>query len=218
MEAIRRGAGNSLLLGCNHPIWLSLGLVHASRTSLDIGRSWKSFASTGRENLLRGWQNGRLWWNDPDCVVLHDEKSEDTMDPGGKITTAGKLPDNEYQFHATLIYATGGMLLSGDDLTRITPRRAEMLKKLAPPAGRCARFNDETFSVGVMPLSQRQMISVFNWSDEPVSRVIQLPGKSHLTDYWTSQALGVHSSEYLIKEMPPHSARLIEITPSPQEQ
>lgn len=214
MEAIRRGAGDALLMGCNHPIWPSFGLVHASRSSLDIERSWASITSTGRENLLRGWQNGRLWWNDPDCVLLHDNASRDIMDAGGKPTTSGRVPDHEYQFHATLIYATGGMLLSGDDLTRITARRAAMLKKLTPPSGMCARFEDESFSVGVTPLGKRQMVSVFNWSDAPVSRVIKLPGKSRLTDYWTSADLGVHAGEYRIDAMPPRSARLIEVQPA----
>jgi alpha-galactosidase len=214
MEAIRRGAGDALIMGCNHPIWPSLGLVHASRSSLDIERSWASFTGIGRENLLRGWQNGRLWWNDPDCVVLHDGGSRDVMDAGGKPTTSGRVPDNEYQFHATLIYATGGMLLSGDDLTRITARRAQMLKKLLPPSGVCARFEDETFSMGVTQLDRRQMISVFNWGEVPANRVIPLPGKSRLTDYWSGEVLGVHAGEYRINDLPPHSARLIEVKPA----
>jgi len=210
MEAIRRGAGDALIMGCNHPIWPSLGLVHASRSSLDIERSWASFTSIGRENLLRGWQNGRLWWNDPDCVVLHDGGSRDVMDAGGKMTTTGKVPDNEYQFHATLIYATGGMLLSGDDLTRITPRRAEMLKKLVPPSGVCAQFENEEFNVGVTVLPGREMISVFNWTDAPVTRVVKLRKKSRLTDYWTGEELGTRSGEFRIENLPPRSARLIE--------
>lgn len=214
MEAIRRGAGDALIMGCNHPIWPSLGEVHASRSSLDIDRSWSSFTTIGRENLLRGWQNGRLWWNDPDCVVLIDGGSEDVMDAGGKPTTRGKVPDNEYQFHATLIYATGGMLLSGDDLTRITPRRAEMLQKLVPPSGKCARFESEEFSIGVTTLPGREMISVFNWGDQPVSRTVVLSRKSRLKDYWTGQALGEFSGEYRIDAMPARSARLIEVTPS----
>ena len=213
MEAIARGAGDALIMGCNHPIWPSLGLVHASRSSLDIERSWGSFTGIGRENLLRGWQNGRLWWNDPDCVVLHDGASKDIMDAGGKPTTAGSVPDAEYQFHATLIYATGGMLLSGDDLTRITPRRAEMLKKLVLPSGVCARFADETFSLGETRLKGRRMISAFNWGDSPVDRVISLPVNSQLRDYWTGQDLGVHVGEYRIEGLPRHSARLIEVLP-----
>lgn len=213
MEAIRRGAGDALIMGCNHPIWPSLGLIHASRSSLDIERSWGSFASIGRENLLRGWQNGRLWWNDPDCVVLHDGGSKDVMDAGGRPTTMGKVPDHEYQFHATWIYATGGMLLSGDDLTRITPRRAEMLKKLVPPSGVCARFEDDAFTVGVTALRGREMVSLFNWGDTSVSRTLRLKRKSRLTDYWTGEVLGDFSGDYRVDSLPAHSARLIEVRP-----
>lgn len=212
MEAIRRGAGDALLMGCNHPIWPSLGLVHASRSSLDIGRSWSSFTGTGRENLLRGWQNGRLWWNDPDCVVLHDKTSKDIMDAGGKLTTVGEVPDNEYQFHATLIYATGGMLLSGDDLTHITPRRAELLKKLVPPAGVCARFDDESFSMGVTPIEDGPrkgvMYSLLNWSDTTEKRTIILPAQARLIDYWTDTDLGIHANRFEVT-LPPRSGRLI---------
>ncbi len=213
MEAIRKGAGDALIMGCNHPIWPSLGLVHASRSSLDIERSWASFTGIGRENLLRSWQNGRLWWNDPDCVVLSDASSTDVMDAGGKPTTTGKVPDNEYQFHATLIYATGGMVLSGDDLTKITPRRAEILKRLVPPSGRCARFGEETFTIGVTDLPGREMISIFNWSDAPEARVVKLSGEFKLTDYWTGEGLGIFSDEFRIEKMPARSARLIEAMP-----
>jgi alpha-galactosidase len=209
MEAIRKGAGDALIMGCNHPIWPSFGLVHASRSSLDISRSWESFTSIGRENLLRGWQNGRLWWNDPDCVVLHDAASADVMDAGGKLTTTGRVPDNEYQFHATFIYATGGMLLSGDDLTKITPRRAEMLKRLVPPTGTCARFEDESFTIGRTPRAGGEMVSVFNWSDAPVTRLVKFPSAAEAKDYWTGADLG--RSNELSVELPPRSAKLIEV-------
>ena len=71
MEAILRGAGDGFILGCNHPIWPSLGLIHGSRSSNDIKRTWdRGRRAPARENLSRNWQNGRLWWNDPDAVVL----------------------------------------------------------------------------------------------------------------------------------------------------
>lgn len=213
MEAIRRGAGNALILGCNHPLWPSLGLIHASRSSLDIDRNWAAFANIGRENLLRGWQNGRLWWNDPDCILLHDSSAKDIIDPSGKPTTTGSQPDHEYQFHATLIYATGGMILSGDDLTRITPRRAEWLRKLVPPTGQCARFPDDSFALGTTQLRDRTVFSVFNWSDTPTDRVLPLQHKSHLTDLLTAEDLGVHDSEFRIQSMPGRFGRLIEARP-----
>lgn len=211
MEAIIRGAGDAFILGCNHPLWPSLGVIHGSRSSGDISRSWKTFTKTGEENLYRGWQNGRLWWNDPDCLVLRDGKSADIVAPDGKPVTTGSVPENEYVFHATLIYATGGMLLSGDDLTKITPHRLEFLRKSLPPTGRNFRFADESFSVGRLTLKDREMVALFNWSDEPVAREFMLKQNSKLTDYWSGEALGTASGKFAIGNMPPHSARLLEV-------
>lgn len=216
MEAILRGAGNAVVLGCNHPIWPSLGLIHASRSSLDIDRSWTSFTAIGRENLLRGWQNGRLWWNDPDCVLLHDSQAKDILDPAGRPTTTGKQPDNEYAFHATLTYATGGMVLSGDDLTRITPRRADMLRKLVPPSGKCARFTDESFTLGITSEKQRTVYSLLNWSDHPEPRTLALPGPGawRLLDLFSGEDLGIHSGSYSTPRLEPRSGRIIEARPA----
>ena len=88
---------------------------------------------------MRNWQNGRLWWNDPDAIVLTGELSED-----------------EFRFHATVIFASGGMILSGDDLTTITPARLAMLKKLQPPTGKAARFADARLEIGEVDLDPRR--------------------------------------------------------------
>ena len=161
MEAILRGVGRSFVLGCNHPIWPSLGLIHGSRSSNDIKRTWERIATTARQNLSRNWQNGRLWWNDSDAIVL-----------------TGDLPDNEFQFHATAIYASGGMILSGDDLTKINEQKLAMLRKLQSPTGVAARFDDDSFRVGRIDLpKRRQVVSLLNWEDAPqINR-----GSSHTT-------------------------------------
>jgi len=39
------------------------------------------------------------------------------------VVLTGDLAEDEFLFHATAIYSTGGMLLSGDDLTAIPPVR-----------------------------------------------------------------------------------------------
>ncbi len=189
MEAIRRGAGDGYILGCNHPIWPSFGLIDGSRSSGDIKRQWPTFA---RQALNRNWQNGRLWWNDPDAVLL-----------------TGNLTDDEFQFHATAVYASGGMVLSGDDLTKIPSGRLVMLRKLLPPIGIPAEFEDDSFRVGVIKLPVARMVCLFNWGDEPQTVSFRLPEASRITDYWSGEDLGQHEVTFTVKGMPPHSARLL---------
>jgi alpha-galactosidase len=194
MQAIQRGAGDSFILGCNHPIWPSFGLIHGSRSSNDIKRSWDRVKSTAQQNLLRNWQSGRLWWNDPDAVVL-----------------TGDLTDDEFRFHATAIYATGGMVLSGDDLTTIPEAGLAMLKKLVPATGVAATFeDDEQLLVGKVALPNKTMVCLFNWLDTPQAMFVTLDRPVRVTDFWTGESLGQRSSPGIeIKDMPPHSARLL---------
>jgi len=194
MEAIRRGAGDSFLLGCNHPIWPSIGLIHGSRSSNDIKRTWERIASTARQNLSRNWQNGRVWWNDPDAVVL-----------------AGDLSDAECRFHATAIYASGGMVLSGDDLTAIPPARAAMLRKLLPPTGVAAVFDDATLRVGIIRSADTQAVCLFNWDDTAQSVAVRLPQPATVTDYWTDEILGRREGTISVS-MAPRSAQLLKLT------
>jgi alpha-galactosidase len=195
MEAIRRGAGDGFILGCNHPIWPSLGLIHGSRSSGDIKRTWPTIEKIARQNLNRNWQNGRLWWNDSDAVVLD-----------------GTLPINEFQFHATAVYASGGMILSGDDLTKMPPDRMAMLRKLLPPTGVAAAFEDESLRAGVVTLKDLRMLCLFNWTDQPQTVSVRFEGRSRLRDYWSGEDLGEHSGTFVAKDLPGRSARLIEAT------
>ncbi len=192
MQAILRGAGDSFVLGCNHPIWPSIGLIHGSRSSNDIKRTWDRIKATAQQNLLRNWQNGRLWWNDPDAICL-----------------TGELPDNEFVFHATAIFASGGMVLSGDDLTAIPEPRLSMLRKLLPPTGVPAVFEDETLRIGTVTLPGKRMLCLFNFGDTPQTLFAKLPRASRVVDFWTGESLG-RIETVTLTATPPHSARLLE--------
>jgi alpha-galactosidase len=173
MQAVLRGAGDGFILGCNHPVWPSLGLIHGSRSSGDISRSWATFEKVARQNLNRNWQNGRLWWNDPDAVTL-----------------SGKLPPEEYRFHATMAMAAGGLILSGDDLSTLSADRLAMLKKLLPPTGVAAEFADENLRQGIVKLKDRTLICLFNWSSEPEKMAVRLPRAGEVSELWSGQAMG----------------------------
>ena len=162
IEAIARGAGDAFILGCNHPMWPSLGLIDGARSSMDISRDWASIRDIGRQNLLRGWQNGRFWWNDPDCLLL---SSGLVLDEHGETTGRKGLPENEVLFHAATVYATGGMLLSGNDVPKLGPGQVRVLRKMLPPTGHAARFADEQLTVGRTVLGEREWIYLFNWGE-----------------------------------------------------
>lgn len=192
MAAVLRGTRDAFVLGCNHPIWPSIGLLHGSRSSHDIRRDWKRFSDTARQNLNRNWQNGRLWWNDPDAVVL-----------------TGDLSEDEYRFHATVIYASGGMILSGDDLTTITPARLAMLKKLQPPTARAARFADPAMQVGVVDLGEgRQAFCLLNWDDVPREVSVSLARAQRVRELWTDEDLGRQSGRVTVT-VPPHGGKVL---------
>jgi len=191
MDAIRRGAGDGFLLGCNHPMWPSIGYVDAQRSGMDIDRSWDSFSSTARENLSRAWQNGKLWWNDPDTLLL-----------------TGNLPANEFEFHASVILATGGLVLSGDDVPKLNMAQIGTIKKLLPPSGVAAQFTDGAFSVGTAVVKGQTRVFLLNWTDKPVTRTFSMKNMAELTDFWSGEKLGVKSGDVQL-ELPPRSARVL---------
>ena len=173
MQAVLRGAGDSFILGCNHPIWASFGLIHGSRSSGDMKRQWATFEKIARQNLSRNWQNGTLWWNDPDAITL-----------------SGEMPMEEYRFHATMGVASGGLVLSGDDLSTLPADRLAMLKKMLPPTGVAAEFEDESLRTGIARLKDRTLICLFNWSAEPEVRKVTLPRAGSVIDLWSGKDYG----------------------------
>jgi alpha-galactosidase len=194
MQAVLNGAGDAFILGCNHPIWPSLGLIHGSRSSNDIRRTWDRIATTARQNLMRNWQNGTLWWNDPDAIVL-----------------TGGLPEEEFRFHATAIYASGGMILSGDDLTTISPARMAMLRKLQPPAAQAARFDDDSLQVGTMPMKEGVAVALLNWDNQPRALSFTLPGPHAVRELWTGENLGTRRGDVSVT-VPGHGGRVMTCT------
>ncbi len=193
MEAVRRGAGDAFLLGCNHPVWGSFGLIDGSRASNDIGRKWERIRDCSRETLARNWQNGRLWWNDPDAIVL-----------------TGNLSEDEIRFHATATLASGGLMLSGDDLTRLPAARRAMLGKLLPPAGAAARFRNLEATTGEIPLDGARAVCLLNAYDRPEAASVTLETRSRVSDYWSGKALGIgERGTMALAELPPHSGRVL---------
>ncbi|MCG8453657.1 MAG: alpha-galactosidase [Spirochaetales bacterium] len=174
MEAIVDEVGKDcFLLGCNAPMWPSLGLVHGMRVTGDVFRSNHHFYVLAREGLYRNWQHGTLWLNDPDCIVL-DNLVVEQITPGGDVEAYPPLTQEAFLYHATYIAATGGMLLSGDRLPSFSPRGQEILDKVAALPGEAALFSGTDFERGELQSDEGHWLFLLN-HDENESRQYSLP-------------------------------------------
>lgn len=116
MKAICEAVGDDgFILGCNAPMWPSIGVANAMRVSNDVARRWNCISVLAKEILYRNWQNGRLWLKDPDCMVQISKKAI-VIDAAGQIAEDEALTEDEYAFQAACIFTSGGMLMAGDDL------------------------------------------------------------------------------------------------------
>lgn len=109
LRIIRLGAGEgATLVGCGAPLLPSIGLVDAMRVGPDVlgepGRGADDTRAAINKALqatqARAWMNGRLWVNDPDCLVVRPE-----------------IPEREtWAAHVT---AYGGLVVSSDRLDKL---------------------------------------------------------------------------------------------------
>ena len=131
-----------------------------------------------------------MWWNDPDAIVL-----------------TGDLSEEEFRFHATAIYACGGMILSGDDLTTISAPRLAMLRKLQPPTARAARFADDSLQVGTIALPKAFAVVLLNWQDQSQELSFRLNGRYAVRELWTDEQLGTREGRVTLT-VPAHGGRV----------
>ncbi len=186
MAAILEGAGaDSLLLGCNAPMWPSLGTCHAMRISDDVARTPQQFRAVARECFYRNWQHNRLWINDPDCILLLNLSSE-VPDPAGQmVKRTTNLSQDAFAFHRAHILASGGMVLSGDKITEMPPETLAILRKVLQGARASARFVGNDFSYAIRQEGERTLHFYFNWNEYGEQEFLLPDPERRRTDYWT---------------------------------
>lgn len=180
MDAIAQGAGDAFILGCNAPMWPSLGLVDAMRVSDDVERSESRFEQIAKETFYRSWQHRRLWQIDPDCATLVS-LSHQTTDP------------KHYEFHRTVLLASGGVLLSGDPLPELTPFASKSLAKLIIRHRHCqeaARFTALNLHHACLRVTEQNVLHcLFNFHQPGREVTLTSEHPVHWYDYWTGEKL-----------------------------
>ncbi|MDB5084422.1 MAG: alpha-galactosidase [Bacilli bacterium] len=200
---------DSFILGCNAPFWPLLGLAHGNRATNDIYRDWKHVKGLAQEMFGRNWQNNTLWYNDPDVIVLEKLDFTSRNQTGEVVVKRSMLTDDEFEFHKAFIAASGGMILSGDLIAMLSEKNLQVLKKLLPPTGVAARFDDTSYTIGRIDLGDRQLLCLFNWDDEAKDVRLEFDGRRQIFDFWTDEELGVYNGSLELKQMNPHFARVL---------
>ncbi|MGN1394031.1 MAG: glycoside hydrolase family 36 protein [Succinivibrionaceae bacterium] len=119
MEIINTVVGDdAFILGCNAPMWPSLGLFHGMRITDDVERNVKRFAQLANEQRYRLWMNRELWLNDPDCLCLFDLNNQ-------------KADFYDYKLHLCTILLSNGIFMLGDQLSLYkNSYQLEFIKKI----------------------------------------------------------------------------------------
>ncbi len=129
------------LVGCGAPLLPSVGLVDAMRVSPDTFHEGGEDGSTGLRGLMplaaRAWQQGRLWVNDPDCVVARpsyshrDRWARAALEFGGLRSFSDRLSELDEPGLA----AVRGLLAEGGTADPFAPGVLESGARLALAEG-----------------------------------------------------------------------------------
>jgi alpha-galactosidase len=219
LEAIRDAVGNRFILACGNPMGPSVGLADGARVGPDVAPYWYPMArgaarsslsdpsavNSIRNTITRFWMHGRLWMNDPDCLLARE--------------TDTALAGDEVRALATVIGLSGGMVLSSDNLPKLSPARRELISLLLPVYGRSAVPLDLFQTPDIPRLFEldcgtHRLLAVFNWDDESGEVAAPLPpGRWHVFELWERDYIGVCGGEVSLP-VPPHGCRLLRLTPA----
>ncbi|MGD8111172.1 glycoside hydrolase family 36 protein [Vibrio sp. TRT 17S01] len=188
MEAIIEGAGEAMILGCNAPMWPSLGLVDAMRVSDDVERDERRFEQIAQETFYRSWQHRKIWQIDPDCATF--------------VSLANQATERRYyEFHRDVLLACGGLLLSGDPLPDLTSFAKTSLNKLAlrhKHTQESARFTSLGLNHAFLPLTERNDLHcVFNYGQAAREITLTSNYPVYWYDYWTGEKLNHEATQVI---------------------
>lgn len=225
VRAIREAIGDdAFLLGCGAPLGPCVGLVDGMRIGPDVDPNWypiwrNDLSAVSTRNALcngitRAPLHGRLWANDPDCVLVRQRG--DSMD----------LTLNEVRTLATLVALLGGLTLDSDHLPQVQAGRIEYLRQTLPPTGTSARpldlFERQMPRTLLLPVERDWgrwwVAGLVNWDDRTVETTVRAsldlpPGRYHVYNYWRRRYLGVFEETVTIRRHQPHETAVLLLKP-----
>jgi alpha-galactosidase len=125
METIRKAVGeDSFILGCGSPLLPAVGYVDGMRIGPDTTPFWGEHIEDNgapaarwalRNAITRYFMHDRLWLNDPDCLILREEKTD--------------LTPKERELYSYTCGVLDNMIIESDDLSLVRDHGKKVLKE-----------------------------------------------------------------------------------------
>jgi hypothetical protein len=156
--------------------------------------------------------HGRLWANDPDCLLVRTDRTKLTLD--------------ETRTLASAIGLSGGMMLSSDDLEKVPADRIDLISMLLPPLPRSAtpidlmeRDMPERYEIAFDRDGDRvRIVGLFNFADQTRDLTLTLPpGRWHALELWEERYRGVVEGELTFALVSPHACRVVALRQASDE-
>ena len=217
LKTVRKAAGReTFILGCTvaqnmRTLGGSMGLVDGIRVGRDIGARWQSIVLCAREAGRQFFLNGRVWWNDPDCLMLRSPLTLDQARAWGSWMTL-----------------SGQMNVVSEFLPRLPGSKLDVLKRTIPQHGRSGRpidlLENDPARLWHLDASDNpagnHLVGAFNWNDKRPATVtvalkkLGLPaGKADRYvgfDYWTNRFVAPFTGKLKLA-LKPSSCRVISL-------
>jgi hypothetical protein len=173
LRLVREAAGRDVfLLGCTvaqnmRTLGGSYGLVDAMRIGPDIAAKWDNVVRCAKPAAQMYFLNGRVWWNDPDCLMLRDPLTLD-----------------EARAWGSFIAISGQVNLVSEWLPGLPAEKLDVLKRTIPNVPHMARpidlFDRELPRQWHMNYGEgedrRDVVALFNWTPPAKASGAVLPG------------------------------------------
>ncbi|CAJ1341551.1 unnamed protein product [Effrenium voratum] len=198
MAAVRRAAGPDVfILACGAPLGPCVGLADAIRVSADTAPHWlpvgpdipgtRWMFAHDRTNLpsarnmvcstmARLQMSGRLWVNDPDCMILRE-----------------KVALHEARALASVVALSAGSVIFSDALHLVPKERLEILKALLPPLPRaaelprttCQEIPHKMMTSLSSAVGSWQLCGLFAWDEAELQHELE-DQDCHVFEFWSS--------------------------------
>lgn len=184
LSIIRKAVQDALILGCGCPLEAGIGIVDSMRVGNDVTPYWSNwidkFVGRGfeqlstknclRNTLTRGFMHGRLFQNDPDCLITRRKNN--------------RLTPMEISTLAQINALSGGPLMISDDLKHLRRESVDLLETIfqlqLKIRSKDRFFTAPDFLERRIPQIQIALgkydayLGVYNFSGKPERRIVDL--------------------------------------------